>query len=59
MKLSTRFQAKGLFRIFRGTATAMAGRIMSNRTMGIKGRVDCLTGRFQWRIGRVQGMCGL
>ena len=59
MRLSTRFQARGLFRIIRGTARSMAGRVMSDRPMAIKGRIDRMAGRFQWRIGRVQGMCGL
>lgn len=59
MKLSTRCQARGLVRIFRGTARIMAGRIFANRTMGVKGRVECLAGRFQWKVGKVEGMCGL
>lgn len=59
MKLSTRSQAKGLFRIIRGTARAMVGTICSNRTMGVKGRFDRLAGRFQWKVGKVEGMCGL
>lgn len=59
MKLSTRYQARGLVRIIRGTAKAMAGRIISSRTLGIKGKIECLAGRFQWKMGKVQGMCGL
>jgi len=59
MKLSTRYQARGLFRIIRGTTKALAGRICSNRTMGVKGRFDRLAGRLQWKVGKVQGMCGL
>jgi hypothetical protein len=59
MKLSTRFQARGLFRIIRGTATVIAGSIISSRRLGVKGSVDRLAGRFQWKVGKVQGMCGL
>ncbi len=59
MKLSTRYQAKGLIRIIRGTTKIMAGKICFSRAMGIKGRLDRLTGRFQWKIGKVQGFCGL
>jgi hypothetical protein len=59
MKLSTRYQARGLVRIISGTTRAMAGRICSNRTMGVKGRFECLAGRFQRKVGKVQGMCGL
>jgi uncharacterized protein YjbJ (UPF0337 family) len=59
MKLSTRYQARGLFRIISGTTRAMAGRICSNRTMGVKGKVECLAGRLQLKVGKVQGLCGL
>ena len=59
MKLSTQYQARGLVRIIRGTTKAMAGRIFANRTMGVKGKFDCLAGRLQCKIGKVQGMCGL
>jgi len=59
MKLSTRYQARGLVRIIRGTAKAMAGRISSNTTLGVRGRFECLAGRFQWKVGKFQGMCGL
>jgi uncharacterized protein YjbJ (UPF0337 family) len=37
----------------------MAGKICSNRTMGIKGKIERLTGKFQWKIGKFQGVCGL
>ena len=59
MKLSTRYQARGLVRIIRGTTKALAGKFFSNRTMGVTGKVECLAGRLQWKIGKVQGMCGL
>lgn len=58
MKLSTRYQARGLFRILRGTTKALAGKICSNRALGVKGKVECLTGRIQLKIGKVQGLCG-
>jgi len=59
MKLSTRYQAKGLFRVVRGTARKMAGKISSNTTMEVKGSVERLAGKLQWKIGKVQGICGL
>ena len=59
MKLSTRYQAKGLFRIIRGTSMELAGRITSNRSRGFKGTCDRLAGMLQWRIGKVQGVFGL
>jgi uncharacterized protein YjbJ (UPF0337 family) len=59
MKLSTRSQARGLFRIIRGTTRVTAGRICSNRTLGVKGRFECLAGRLQMKVGKVQGLCGL
>jgi len=59
MKLSTRYQARGLFRILRGSAIVMAGKISSNRAMGVRGKLDCLAGRLQRNIGKVQGVCGL
>lgn len=58
MKFSTRFQARGLFRIIRGTTRAMAGKICSNRTLGVKGKFERLAGRLQLKVGKVQGMCG-
>jgi uncharacterized protein YjbJ (UPF0337 family) len=59
MKLSTRYQARGLVRIIRGTTKSLAGRVLSNRTMGVKGKIECLAGRLQWKVGKVQGLCGL
>lgn len=59
MKLSTRYQAKGLLRIIRGTTKALAGKISSNTTLGVKGRFERLAGRLQRKVGKVQGMCGL
>jgi len=59
MKLSTRCQAKGIFRVVRGTVREMAGRISSNTTLGYRGRFERLAGRIQWRIGKVEGFCGL
>lgn len=58
MKLSTRNQAKGLFRIIRGTAKVFAGKISANALLGAKGRFDRLTGTVQRKIGRAQGVCG-
>jgi uncharacterized protein YjbJ (UPF0337 family) len=59
MKLSTRYRTKGFLRIIKGTTQALAGKICSNRTMGVKGRLACLAGRLQWKVGKVQELCGL
>jgi uncharacterized protein YjbJ (UPF0337 family) len=59
MKLSTRYQAKGIVRIIRGTAKEIAGNISSNSTLGFKGRFERLAGKVQWKIGKAQGFCGL
>lgn len=59
MKLSRRYRAKGMFRVVKGTAREMAGKVCSNRTMGIKGKIERLAGRFQCKIGKLQGACGL
>jgi uncharacterized protein YjbJ (UPF0337 family) len=59
MKLSTRYQTKGLFRIARGTFKKFSGTIRSNTKLEIMGRFERLAGRVQWKIGKVQGMCGL
>jgi len=58
MRLSRRYQTKGICRIVRGTAREMAGKICSSRRMGIKGTLERLAGRFQWKIGKLQGACG-
>jgi len=59
MKFSTRYQAKGIVRIVRGTAKTLAGTISSNSRLGFKGRFERLAGRIQWKIGRTGGLCGL
>jgi hypothetical protein len=59
MKLSTRYQARGIFRIIRGTTRKIAGTILSKRMMGTKGSLDCLTGKLQRKLGKVQGVFGL
>ena len=59
MKLSTRYQAKGVFRVVRGTVKEIAGKISSNTTLGVKGKFERFTGKVQWKIGKVQGICGL
>lgn len=59
MKLSTRYQTKGLYRIIKGTTKVITGKILSNTTMGVKGRFECLAGKLQWKVGKVQGRCGL
>ena len=59
MKLSTRFQARGIFRIARGTVKGVAARITANRSLGTSGKFDKVAGRIQYRIGKVQGAIGL
>jgi len=59
MKLSTRYQAKGIFRVVRGTVREIAGKISSNSTLGVKGKFERFAGKVQWKIGKAQGMCGL
>jgi len=58
MKLSTRYRTKGIFHEVRGTVKEVAGKISSNRMLGIKGRFERLTGKFQWKIGTAQGFFG-
>lgn len=58
MKISTRNQAKGMFRIVKGAAKEFAGKIISNRMMGVKGRIERLTGNVQKKVGKAQGVCG-
>jgi uncharacterized protein YjbJ (UPF0337 family) len=59
MKLSTRYQAKGIFRVVRGTVKEFAGKVSSNTTLGVIGKFERLTGKVQRKIGKVQGLCGL
>ena len=59
MKLSTRYQIKGAFRLVKGSAKTITGRISSNRWLGVKGRFESLAGRAQWKIGKAQGFVGL
>ncbi len=59
MKLSTRYQAKGILRVARGTVKEFAGKISSNSMLGVKGKFDRLAGKVQWKIGKAQGVFGL
>ena len=59
MKLSTRYQAKGIFRVVKGTVKEIAGKISSNRTLGVKGKFERFAGKVQRKIGKAQGLCGL
>jgi uncharacterized protein YjbJ (UPF0337 family) len=59
MKLSTRYQAKGMFRSARGTVKEFAGRISSNRSLRVRGKFDQFAGKVQRRIGKTQGLFGL
>ena len=59
MKLSTRYQTKGIFHVVRGTVKEIAGGISSNKVQGVKGKFERLAGRIQWRVGKTQGLFGL
>lgn len=59
MKLSTRYQAKGIVRVARGTVKEIAGKISSNTTLGIKGKFERFAGRVQIKIGKAQGFLGV
>ena len=59
MKLSTRYQAKGMVRIVKGTVKEFAGKISSNTTMGVKGKLERFAGNVQLKIGKAQGVFGL
>jgi uncharacterized protein YjbJ (UPF0337 family) len=58
MKLSTRYQAKGMYRVVRGTVKEIVGKISSNTTMGVKGKFERFAGRVQCKIGKAQGLFG-
>ena len=58
MKLSIRYQAKGIFRIAKGTVKEIAGKISSNTTLGVKGKLERFAGNVQRKIGKAQGLCG-
>jgi uncharacterized protein YjbJ (UPF0337 family) len=50
---------KGALRIVRGAAKAATGRLISNRWLGAKGRMENLAGKVQWKVGKAQGLIGL
>ena len=58
MKLSTRYQAKGMFRVVKGTVKEIAGKISSNTTLGVKGKFERFAGNVQRKIGKAQGLLG-
>lgn len=58
MKLSTRNQAKGMFRVVKGTVKVLTGKIRSNTILGAKGKFERFTGNIQIKIGKAQGVCG-
>lgn len=58
MKISTKNQAKGMFRIVKGTAKEFAGKISSNTLLGVKGKFERFTGNVQRKVGKAQGACG-
>lgn len=58
MRASTKRMTKGMFHEVRGTAKKIVGALFSSRTLGAKGRIERLTGKFHRKIGKLQGMCG-
>ena len=58
MKLSTRYQAKGIFRVVKGTVKEFAGKISSNTMLGVKGKFERFAGNVQRKVGKAQGLCG-
>lgn len=58
MRASTKWMAKGMFHEVRGTAKKIVGSLLSNRTLGAKGKFEQITGKVQRKIGKVEGMCG-
>jgi uncharacterized protein YjbJ (UPF0337 family) len=59
MKLSVRYQAKGLYRVIKGTVKEKTGNLISNSSLGVKGKFERFTGIVQWKVGKVQGLIGL
>ena len=59
MKISTRYRLTGIFHEVRGTVRGIIGRISSNRMLGAKGNLERITGKLQYRVGKVQGAMGL
>lgn len=59
MKLSTRYRAKGMLRVVRGTFKETAARLSSSTMLGVKGKFERLAGKVQWKIGKAQGLIGL
>ena len=59
MKLSTRYQAKGIFSVAKGAVKEIAGKITSNTTLGVKGKFEKFAGKVQWKIAKAQGFIGL
>lgn len=58
MKASTRYMAKGFFHEVRGTVKEFVGGMSSNTALGVKGKLERMSGKVQWRIGKVQGKFG-
>ena len=58
MRISRRFIVKGAFHELRGTVKEVAGRIGSNKTLGVKGKFERFAGKVEWKLGKVQGLLG-
>ena len=58
MKLSTRFQMRGAFHIVKGSVKTVTAKVSSNRWLGVKGRIESMAGRMQWKAGKAQALIG-
>lgn len=58
MRASRRYMAKGIFHEWRGAVKEIVGRVSSNRTVGVKGTFERITGKVQRKIGKACGVCG-
>jgi len=58
MRASTKRMAKGIFHEVRGTAKKIVGSLISNRTLGARGRIELMSGKVHRNIGKLQGIWG-
>ena len=58
MKLSTKYQVKGVYHEFRGSVREIAGKVTSNSFLKTKGQIERIAGGFQRKIGKAQGLVG-
>jgi uncharacterized protein YjbJ (UPF0337 family) len=59
MKISTRYQIKGVFHEMRGSARVMTGKVTANSLLATKGKFEKISGSIQRKIGKFQGVFGI